>query len=460
MGPLGALPWRLVSRLPHFGHRTRRSFCHPQAPYPPVYWIATTKTGPDLGLQPLPRHTQLDALQRWEGAGHKLYRPDVLHQAWEVVKRNKGTYGVDHGSIERIEAAGVEEFLSGVAHELREGTYRATPVRRVLIPKRGKAGTRGLSIPTVKDRVVQTACRLVIEPAFNADFLPNSFGFRPNLSAKDASLAIFRWLNCGCVHVVDADIADCFGQIDPERPVRFVERRIADGYVLALIRAWLRAGVMQGDRVFRDAFGVPQGGPISPLLCNVYLHELDRAWVERGYERAGGFDAKLIRYADDMVIVSSKPVADRMRTRLAEILGELGLHLSEEKTRVTTAAEGFDFLGFRFKRNYSRGHRREVVHFFPPPEATKRARERVRTPLAHGQGRGESLAQMVEQVNYGLRGWANYYAHTHASAQFDKLQGYANRRVRRHLRRRRQKTGLGRYREMPDVPRVSWSRLA
>src|SRR6266511_2312775 len=194
----------------------------------------------------------------------KLYRPDVLHQAWEVVKRNKGTYGVDAQSIEHIEAAGVEEFLSGIAQELKEGTYRATPVRRVLIPKRGKPGTRGLSIPTVKDRVVQTACRLVIEPIFEADFLPASFGFRPKLSAKDASLAIFRWLNFGCVHVVDADIADCFGQIDPERLVRLVERRIADGYVLALIRAWLRAGVMQGDRVFRNAFGVPQGGPMTP----------------------------------------------------------------------------------------------------------------------------------------------------------------------------------------------------
>ena len=396
------------------------------------------------------RAAKADGDRRFHSLRDKMYRPDVLHQAWEVVKRNKGTYGVDLQSIEQIEATGVDEFLSGIAHELKEGTYRATPVRRVLIPKRGKPGTRPLSIPTVKDRVVQTACRLVIEPIFNADFLPNSFGFRPGLSAKDASLAIFRWLNFGCVHVVDADIADCFGQIDPERLARLVERRIADGSVLALIRAWLRAGVMQGDRVFRNAFGVPQGGPISPLLCNVYLHELDRAWVERGYERAGGFDAKLIRYADDMVIVSSKPVADRMRTRLAEILGELGLQLSEEKTRVTTVAEGFDFLGFRFKRSYSRKHRREVIHFFPPPEATSRARERMRTVLARGQGRGESLAQMVEQVNYGLRGWANYYAHTHASRAFDKLQAYANRRLRRHLRRRRQKSGLGRYKEMPD----------
>ena len=131
------------------------------------------------------------------------------------------------------------------------------------------------------------------------------------------------------------------------------------------------------------------------------------------------------------------------------MLGELGLQLSEEKTRVTTAAEGFDFLGFRFKRSYSGKHRREVVHFFPPPEATRRARERMCTVLAHGQGRGESLAQIVEQVNYGLRGWANYYAHTHASRAFDKLQAYANRRLRSHLRRRRQKSGLGRYKRCP-----------
>jgi RNA-directed DNA polymerase len=374
----------------------------------------------------------------------------VLERAWELVKRNRGTYGVDRQSIEEIETAGIDEFLAGIAQELRDGSYRATPVRRVNIPKRGGAESRPLSIPTVKDRVVQTACRLVIEPCFEADFLPNSFGYRPKRSAKDASLAVFRWLNCKCVYVVDADITDCFGSIDPERLVRLVERRIADGFILALIRAWLRAGMMEGDRAFHNYFGVPQGGPISPLLCNIYLHELDRAWVGRGYERAGGLDAKLIRYADDAVILSSKPVAERLRARLADILGELGLSLSDEKTRVTTAAGGFDFLGFRFQRGYSRKHGREVTHFFPTPQACKRARERVRLVLATGQGQGLSLDQMVEQVNYGLRGWANYYAHTHASVQFDKLQAYANRRLRRHLRRRRQKSGLGRYKEMPD----------
>ncbi len=306
------------------------------------------------------------------------------------------------------------------------------------------------TVPTVTDRVVQQACRLVIEPVFEADFLPSSFGFRPKRSARDASLAILRLLHFGCHNVVDADIADCFGSIDPERLVRLVERRIADGYVLALIRAWLRAGVMEGERSFRNQFGVPQGGPISPLLSNIYLHELDREWAERGYERRWGLDAKLIRYADDILIVSSKPVTERLQALLAEILGGLGLSLSTEKTRLTTAAEGFDFLGFRFKRSYSRRHRREMNHFFPTPEATRRARERVRTVLAEGQGRGLSLAAMIEQLNYGLRGWTAYYAHTHASQAFDKLQGYVNRRLRRHLRRRRQRSGLGRYREMPN----------
>jgi RNA-directed DNA polymerase len=397
------------------------------------------------------RAAKADGDRRFHSLRDKLYRADVLERAWELVKRNQGTYGVDRQSIAAIEQAGVERFLAGIARELREGTYRATPVRRVHIPKRGRPQkSRPLSIPTVKDRVVQQATRLVIEPLFEADFLPSSFGFRPRRSAKDASLAIYGWLNAGCVHVVDADIADCFGQIDPERLIGLVSRRVADGYVLALIRAWLRAGVMEGDRVFRNQFGVPQGGPISPLLSNVYLHELDRAWAERGYERRGGFDAKLIRYADDLVIVSSKPVAERLRTLLAEELGALGLSLSEEKTRVTTAAEGFSFLGFRFKRSHSRKHGREVTHFFPTPEATKRARERVRRVLALGQARGESLAETIEQLNYGLRGWAAYYAHCHAFRALDKLGAYANRRLRRHLRRRRQSSGLGRYREMPD----------
>jgi group II intron reverse transcriptase/maturase len=403
------------------------------------------------------RAAKTDGDRRFHSLRDKLYRPDVLERAWELVKRNRGTYGVDKESIEQIEAAGVEAFLEGIARELKEGTYRATPVRRVHIPKRGRPGTRALSIPTVKDRVVQQACRLVIEPIFEAQFLPNSFGFRPKRSAKDASLAILRWLNFGCVYVVDADIADCFGSIDPQRLMPLIERRIADGYVLALIRAWLRAGVMEGDRFFRNHFGVPQGGPISPLLSNIFLHELDRKWVERGYERRSGFDAKLIRYADDLLAVSSKPVTERLRDRLADILGELGLTLSAEKTRVTTAAAGFEFLGFRFQRRHSSKHGREVTYFFPTPEACKRARQRVRNVLKVGQAQGLSLAQMIEQVNYGLRGWVQYYAHTHASQAFDKLQAYVNRRLRRHLRRRRQSSGLGRYKEMPD--RVLYEKL-
>jgi RNA-directed DNA polymerase len=278
------------------------------------------------------RAAKADGDRRFHSLRDKLYRPDGLGRAWELVKRNKGSYGVDRQSIADIEAAGVEAFLAGIATELREGSYRTSPVRRVHIPKPGKPGkTRPLSIPTVKDRVVQQACRLVIEPIFEAQFLPSSFGFRPKRSAKDASLAIARWLNFGCVHVVDADIADCFGSIDKRRLVTLIERRVADGYVLALLRAWLRAGIMEHDRLWHNHVGVPQGGPISPVLANIYLHELDRTWVERGYGRPGGLDAKLIRYADDILIVSSKPVTERLRARLAEHLGELGLTLSQTR---------------------------------------------------------------------------------------------------------------------------------
>ncbi|MGH9044294.1 MAG: group II intron reverse transcriptase/maturase [Acidimicrobiales bacterium] len=398
------------------------------------------------------RAAKADGSRKFHSLHDKLYRTDVLEHAWELVKRNQGTYGVDGQSIVWIEAViGVEEFLAEIGTELKEGTYRPKPVRRVLIPKPGKPNkTRPLSIPTVKDRVCQAAARLVIEPIFEAQFLPNSFGFRPKRSTKNASLAIMRWLNFGCVSVVDADISDCFGSIDTERLVELVAKRISDGYVLALITAWLRAGVMQGDEFFKSAFGVPQGGPISPLLSNIYLHELDRTWIERGYECRSGLDAKLIRYADDILIVSSKPVGDRLRANLAGILGEMGLTLSEEKTRVTTAAEGFDFLGFRFCRRYSKAHGKDVTHFFPTPKAEKRARERVRKVLRTGQAKGMSLADMVEDINYGLRGWTAYYAHTHASRSFGELQVYANNRLRRHLRRRRQRSGLGRYKRMPD----------
>lgn len=398
------------------------------------------------------RAAKTDGSRKFHSLHDKLYRADVLCHAWELVKRNQGTYGVDGVSIAWIEAViGVDEFLAEIGNELKEGTYRPQPVRRVLIPKPGKPNkTRPISIPTVKDRVCQAACRLVIEPIFEAQFLPNSFGFRPKRSTKDASLAIMRWLNFGCVYVVDADISDCFGSIDTERLEGLVARRIADGYVLSLIKAWLRAGVMQGKEFYRNDHGVPQGGPISPLLSNIYLHELDNIWVERGCERRSGFDAKLIRYADDILIVSSKPVTERLRAHLSEILGEMGLTLSEEKTRVTTAAEGFDFLGFRFQRKYSKAHGKDVTHFFPTPQAEKRARERVRRVLKTGQGKGMSLSEMVKDINYGLRGWTAYYAHTNASRSFGELQVYANNRLRRHMRRRRQRSGLGRYKRMPD----------
>ncbi|MGC8487788.1 MAG: group II intron reverse transcriptase/maturase [Clostridia bacterium] len=330
--------------------------------------------------QTLYRTAKADPTRRFQALYDKVHRPDVLQRAWDQVRVNRGAAGVDRWTVTAVEAYGESRLLTELAAELRAHTYRPLPARRVWIPKPGSAEQRPLAIPAVRDRIVQAALKLVIEPVFEADFRPVSFGFRPKKTAHDALQVLLDEAFRGRHWVMETDIAHCFDAIPHDRLMTAVAARICDRHVLRLVRAFLQAGVMEGTALRHRATGTPQGGVISPLLANIYLHALDQAWERNGRGR-------LVRYADDLVVMCDRrAAADQALKHVTDILQGLGLEPKVAKTRVvhlTVGGEGFDVLGFHHHgvraRGRTGGKRVEFLARWPSPRAMQQARDRIRT---------------------------------------------------------------------------------
>jgi RNA-directed DNA polymerase len=382
--------------------------------------------------------------RRFPALYDRISRPDVLRRAWEQVRQNRGAAGIDSETIEAIEAYGVERMLAELRERLEVKRYRPPAVRRVYIPKAGRPGERRpLGIPAVRDRVVQTACKLVLEPLFEASFRPNSYGFRPKRSAHQALEAIRKEVNAGGNWVVDGDVSDFFGSLDHDLLLQLVSRRVSNRRVLRLLRLWLHAGVLEDGVTQATSTGVPQGGAISPLLANIYALALDALW-----ERDASHLGKLIRYADDFVVLCRTEAQARAALRWIEgALGRLKLRLHPDKTRVVnlgTGQEGFDFLGFHFRRVASwRYPGRSYCQRWPSQRALGAIRARVKAVIGPRHQLSRSLSDVVSQLNPVLRGWGNYFRWGNSSRKFVQIDSYVQERLALFDSKKRGRSGRG-----------------
>jgi RNA-directed DNA polymerase len=398
-----------------------------------------------------------DPSRRFDDLFNLVCDPAFLMVAWARVRGNRGarSAGVD-GVAPRSIIFGTETLLPLLRDDLKARRFVPMPVREKLIPKKsGKL--RGLGIPTARDRTVQAALKLVLEPIFEADFQPCSYGFRPKRRAQDAIEEIFFYTTHGYEWVLEGDIKSCFDEIDHAALMDRVRRRIGDKCVLALVKAFLKAGVLGEDQVMRDTLtGTPQGGILSPLLANIALSVLDEhfmgEWASWGgtYERRrrrvrGLANYRLVRYADDFVVMvaGDRAHTEQLRHEVAAVLSPAGLRLSEEKTLVTRIDEGFDFLGFRIRRKKKRGSQRRSLYTYPSKAALAAVKARVRA-LTQGNT-NQTLANLLARLNPVLRGWANYFRHGVSADTFDYLNAFSWRRVVNWLRHKH--------------PRASWSWL-
>ena len=361
---------------------------------------------------------------RWYSLMDKVYAPATLAAAWARVRSNRGAAGVDGVSIERF-AAQADVYLAELSAALRTGVYRAQPVKRVEIPK-GDGKTRPLGIPVVKDRIVQAATKLVIEPIFEAAFWPTSYGFRPGRGCHDALCEVDRLIQDGFCFVVDADLKAYFDSIPHDRLMGRVEERISDGRVLALLQGWLEQDILRDVERWRPTAGTPQGAVISPLLANIYLHPLDEHMAAHGY--------RMVRYADDFVVLcQSREAAEAALAAIGCWVAENGLCLHPDKTKVGDCrqpGEGFEFLGYRFEAGQRWVRKKSLTRFKDSIRAkTKRTR-------------GDSLARIVNDLNPMLRGWFGYFKHAHRFT-FATMDGFVRRRLRALLRKQEKRPGFG-----------------
>lgn len=394
-----------------------------------------------------------DSARRFDDLYNLVHDPAFLVHAFERVATNAGarTPGVDRVTVAHIRSrVGVEVFLGEVREQVKARAFTPTPVRQVMIPK-ASGKMRALGIPTVADRVVQAALKLILEPIFEADFLPCSYGFRPNRRAQDAVADIQHITTRGYEWVLEADIQACFDTIDHVALMDRIRDRITDKKVLALIKAFLKAGVMTttGERDSTWT-GTPQGGILSPLLANIALSALDEhfdrqwrqlmsTWHHRDRRRRQGLGCwKLIRYADDFVVCvkGERQHAEVLRDEVAEVLAPLGLRLAPEKTRVVGIDEGFDFLGFHIRRMRKRGTRDlHFVYTVPSRKAKSAIRERIRWHTRRSTLH-EDLDERLRHINRSLQGWANYFRHGVSKAVFSQIDYHAWRRIGTWIRRK------------------------
>jgi RNA-directed DNA polymerase len=369
----------------------------------------------------------------------KVWREDILAHAYALARDHDGAPGVDGVTFEQIEAAGLTEWLSGLREELRTKTYRPQPVRRVLIPKPG-GGERPLGIPTIRDRVVQTAVKLVIEPIFEADLEPNTYGYRPNRSAADAIKQVKDLLWAGHTDVVDADLSKYFDTIPHGELMQCVARRIVDRMILSLIKMWLKVPVEERDRDGArrvvggkgNTRGTPQGGVISPLLANLYINRFLKFW--RMQERTKAYRAHIVSYADDFVILSRGHAAEALAWTKA-VMTRLGLTINEAKTSLKDARhERFDFLGYAFGPHWQRPGGKRYLGYSPSKKSIGRIKDKVGDLLVAGNL--GAWTDVRDRLNRLLRGWMGYFSHGTLSAAYRDVEGHVYDRVRNFHRRR------------------------
>jgi group II intron reverse transcriptase/maturase len=380
---------------------------------------------------------------RFHALYDKVYRADILSHAYALVRANKGSAGIDDVTFVAIEEReGVAAFIAELGDALENKTYKPDPVKRVMIPK-GNGSQRPLGIPTIRDRVAQMALKLVIEPIFEADFCDTSYGFRPKKSAHDAVDDVTYSMNTGYTEVIDADLSKYFDTIPHAKLLAVVAERISDGAVLHLIKMWLKAPIMEVDKGGTkrnvgggkgNRKGTPQGGVISPLLSNLYLHLLDRIWERNNLQQRLG--ARIVRYADDIVILCRKNKADQAMAVLRQILERLELTLNETKTKSVNVYEGqFNFLGFTLWM----GRGRKTGNYYPHVQPSKRAEQKVKDRITELTKRGRTIMPLewvVNEVNATVRGWVGYFHYRNCSQSLGRVRNHLEQRLITHLRKR------------------------